>query len=90
MKEEKRAPGPDDFVRYKGYTFTQAQYERYREAGDVDETQVQYFDPHEAIDKARAMIQERARQDAGLGDLLKRLFAFEDKVIDYYRLRHLK
>lgn len=90
MQEKKPVPGPHDFIRYKGYTFTQSQYERYRQAGDVDEAQVQYFDPHEAIDKARRIIQERTKQDAELSDLLKRLFAFEDKVIDYYRLMPLK
>lgn len=90
MSEEKQARGEHDFIRYKGYTFTQAQYERYRTAGDVDESQVQYFDPHEAIEKARTIVQERVKQDAELSDLLKRLFTFEDKVIDYYRLLHLK
>jgi hypothetical protein len=81
---------PHDFVRYKGYTFTQVQYEHYKKAGTVDEREVKYFDPHEAIDRARKIIDEKTRNDQELNDLLKRLFAFEDKVIDYYRLLHLK
>lgn len=81
---------PHDFVQYKGYTFTQVQYENYKKAGDVDEKEVKYFDPHEAIAKAREIINERTRNDKELNELLKRLFAFEDKVIDHYRLQYLK
>ncbi len=87
MKEPK---SPHDFVQYKGYTFTQLQYELYKKAGNVDEGEVNYFDPHEAIEKARKIINDKTRNDVELNDLLKRLFAFEDKVIDYYRLMYLK
>lgn len=81
---------PDDFVQYKGYTFSQVQFEHYKQSGYVVEEEVRYFDPHEAIAKARKLVAEKAAGDQALLDLLKRLFAFEDKVMDHYRLRHLK
>ena len=86
----KEPAGPDDFVKYKGYTFTQIQYEQYKKVSEIDEKEVDYFDPHQAIEKARKMVHERTANDPELDDLLKRLFAFEDKVIDHYRLKFLK